>query len=84
MKPARKACFSTLALLAALVLCPPAAGQISPYVYVQMSLGVPWFLYFVFLACILLPFFVLIALAWRRYYSAAKQSRDKHGNLEDY
>lgn len=50
----------------------PAWGQISPYVYVQMSMAVPWFLYFVFLASILLPFFILIIVAWRRYTSSNK------------
>ena len=36
------------------------------YTYVRMSLGVPWALYFVFLACVLIPFVVMIVLAWRR------------------
>ena len=43
-----------------------AAGwcQDNPYVYVRMSLTVPWTLYFVFLAAVLLPFVVMVALAW--------------------
>lgn len=57
---------ATTAILA-LLLTSQAAAQISPYVYVKMSLGVPWFLYFVFLACILIPFIILIIVAWRRY-----------------
>ena len=42
----------------------PAWGQENPYTYVKMSLFVPWTLYFVFLACVLIPFVVLILLAW--------------------
>ena len=44
-------------------------AQENPYIYVKMSLGIPWFLYFVFLACILIPFAILIIVAWRRYMS---------------
>ena len=52
--------------LALLSLLPGAAGwcQDNPYVYVKMSLAVPWTLYFVFLAAVLIPFLVMIALAW--------------------
>lgn len=32
------------------------------YTYVRMSLGMPWFLYFVFLAGVLIPFVLAIAL----------------------
>jgi hypothetical protein len=59
--------FPVTAAVIAISLSLPCAAQISPYVYVQMSLGVPWFLYFVFLACILIPFIVMIVVAWRRY-----------------
>ena len=83
MLPTGKAAFATLVIWGLLVPCAPAAAQISPYVYVKMSMGVPWFLYFVFLACILLPFFVLIAIAWRRYYIAGKEGRGGRGNLDD-
>lgn len=31
-----------------------------PYTYVEMSLAVPWALYFVFLACVTIPFVVMI------------------------
>ena len=53
--------------LALLSLLPSAAGwcqEDNPYVYVKMSLAVPWTLYFVFLAAVLIPFLVMIALAW--------------------
>jgi membrane protein implicated in regulation of membrane protease activity len=53
------------ALWLALLLAGPAAGQ-QPYSYVKFSLGVPWTLYFVFLALISIPFAVTIVLAWRR------------------
>ena len=44
-----------------------AAGwcQGNPYIYVKMPLTVPWTLYFVFLGAVLIPFVVMIALAWR-------------------
>lgn len=48
-----------------LLLSLPAWGQENPYTYVKMSLFVPWTLYFVFLACVLIPFVLLILLAWR-------------------
>ena len=45
-----------------------AAGwcQDNPYVYVRMPLTVPWALYFVFLGAVLIPFVVMIVLAWRK------------------
>ncbi len=67
--------FSRLALIKTAVLMPGlASAQISPYVYVKMSLGVPWFLYFVFMLCILLPFLIMISVAWRR-----RSARDDEG-----
>lgn len=44
----------------------PAWAQENPYTYVKMSLTVPWTLYFVFLACVLIPFVLMILLAWRK------------------
>ena len=45
-----------------------AAGwcQDNPYIYVKMPLTVPWTLYFVFLGAVLIPFVVMIVLAWRK------------------
>ena len=43
----------------------PVWAQASDYTYVKMSLTVPWTLYFVFLACVLIPFVIMIVLAWR-------------------
>ncbi len=51
----------------------PVWAQENPYTYVKMSLFVPWTLYFIFLACVLIPFVLLILLAWRRH--AAKQGK---------
>jgi membrane protein implicated in regulation of membrane protease activity len=42
----------------------PAWAQ-APYTYMKFSLRVPWTLYFVFLACITIPFAVMIIVAWR-------------------
>ncbi len=44
----------------------PAWAQENPYTYVKMSLTVPWTLYFVFLACVLIPFILMVLLAWRK------------------
>ena len=52
---------AVLMLFAAAVQC-----QENPYVYVKMPLTVPWALYFVFLGAVLIPFVVMIVLAWRR------------------
>ena len=49
-----------LVLFSSVGLC-----QDNPYIYVRMPLTVPWFLYFVFLGAVLIPFVVMIALAWR-------------------
>ena len=53
--------------LVLLCILSSAAGwcQDNPYVYVKMSLAVPWTLYFVFLGAVLIPFVVMVALAWR-------------------
>src|SRR5262245_31482692 len=57
----------SIALAAASAAAGPAWAQdASHYTYVKMSLAVPWALYFVFLACVLIPFVVMIVLAWRR------------------
>jgi len=40
--------------------------QDNPYIYVKMPLTVPWTLYFVFLGAVLIPFLVMIVLAWRK------------------
>lgn len=45
----------------------PAWAQQNPYTYVEMSLLVPWTLYFVFLATVLIPFVLMVLLAWRGY-----------------
>ena len=55
----------------------PVYGQENPYTYVKMSLTVPWTLYFVFLACVLIPFVLLILLSWRGHLT----KKDKQ-NLE--
>ena len=60
------------ALLPAL-FCAAGHCQDNPYVYVKMPLTVPWALYFVFLGAVLIPFLVMIALAWR------KRSHDEPG-----
>ena len=52
----------------------PAWAQENPYTYVKMSLTVPWTLYFVFLACVLIPFVLMIVLAWRN--SAEKDEQE--------
>ena len=56
-----------------LLFCAVGQCQENPYVYVKMPLTVPWALYFVFLGAVLIPFVVMIALAWR------KQPNDESG-----
>ena len=48
------------------LLCTAGQCQENPYVYVKMPLTVPWALYFVFLGAVLIPFVLMIALAWRK------------------
>lgn len=60
------------------VLGQPAYSQENPYTYVKMSLVVPWTLYFVFLACVLIPFVLLVVLAWSKHENQAeKQELEK-------
>ncbi len=66
------------ALIVSLLSGGLAWGQISPYVYVKMSLGVPWFLYFFFLLTILIPFFLMIIFAWRRYLKSGDTDQDEN------
>lgn len=55
------------ALALVLVLAGGAQAQDYGYTYIQQSLRVPWTLYFIFLALVLLPFVVMIAFAWRQH-----------------
>ena len=57
---------SWLALLPGTLLGAQAWCQDNPYIYVKMPLTVPWTLYFMFLGAVLIPFVVMIVLAWRR------------------
>ena len=63
---------------AALLLAAGAWAQDNPYTYVRMSLFVPWMLYFVFLAAVLIPFVVLMVLAWRK----PRGARDIHDGAD--
>lgn len=67
----RRACLAAAAAGAAAT--PAWAQYASGYTYVKMSLGLPWALYFVFLAGVLLPFVVMIVLAWRSAARAAPE-----------
>lgn len=59
---------------AALAIAAPAFAQ--TYTYVKFSLGVPWLLYFVFLAAVTIPFAVMIALAWRQSLRDKKKEKE--------
>ena len=61
-----------LCLAAAPVVVAAAEPQ-SSYTYVKFSLGVPWALYFMFLALVLVPFAVMILLAWRHWFRDAEK-----------
>ena len=58
--------------LAAVPFTPVGLCQDNPYVYVKMPLTVPWTLYFVFLGAVLIPYVVMIALAWRKHTPAER------------
>ncbi len=56
---------ATAASLQAVCAAGPACAATAEYTYVRMSLTVPWTLYLLFLAAVLIPFVVMIVLAWR-------------------
>ena len=60
------ACRAPWLAMLLVLFCAAARCQDNPYVYVKMPLTVPWALYFVFLGAVLIPFVVMIALAWRK------------------
>lgn len=62
---------AAMATCIACVMASPVWAQYPSYTRVKMSLAVPWTLYFVFLACVLIPFVVMIVLAWRAAARAA-------------
>jgi len=53
--------------LSGVLLSPAGWAEDNPYIYVKMPLTVPWTLYFIFLGAVLIPFVVMVALAWRRH-----------------
>ena len=55
----------------------PGWCQDNPYVYVRMSLLVPWTLYFLFLAAVLIPFVVMVVLAWRGQAAGDGRAQDE-------
>lgn len=55
----------------------PVWAQATDYTYVKMSLTVPWTLYFVFLACVLIPFVIMIVLAWQGSARAPREPNDR-------
>jgi len=52
---------------------PVTAAQ--EYTYVKVSLAYPWFMFFIFLALVAIPFLLIILLAWRRDGGTAAASR---------
>jgi len=46
------------------------------YTYVKSSLVFPWFMFFVFFALIMIPFFMVIVLAWRKSNVAENETPD--------
>ena len=72
--------FAVAAGLCAFVVLPAWATYLPAYTFVKMSLTVPWTLYFVFLACVLIPFVVMIVLAWRNAPKADRAAEDTAGS----
>ncbi len=60
-----------------LTFCASVWGQENPYTYVKMSLTVPWALYFVFLAGVLIPFVLFILLAWHEHFAKKNGSEQQ-------
>jgi hypothetical protein len=79
MSPAR-AWSAAIAAGVAGLAAGPVWAQNPVYTRVKMSLTVPWTLYFVFLACVLIPFIVMIVLAWRSAAKPAPEPRDAAGD----
>lgn len=73
---AASAVMATCVACIACVLAGPVWAQYPSYTRVKMSLTVPWTLYFVFLACVLIPFVVMIVLAWRSAAHPALEPKD--------
>ncbi len=44
------------------------------YSYYKMSLTTPWMMYFIFLALVLIPFVIMIFMAWRREKKTSNKS----------
>lgn len=60
-----------------MLLTTAASAQENPYTYVKMSLFVPWAMYFFFLVAVLIPFVVMIVLAWRRQQQVGPNENDE-------
>ena len=69
-----------VALLAVLVLSAliPVSEVVAKqdYTYIQSSLAFPWFMFFVFFALIMIPFIMVIVLAWRKSVAEKKEQSD--------
>ncbi len=46
------------------------------YTHIQSSLAFPWFMFFVFFALIMIPFFMVIGLAWRKPKTGQDEASD--------
>jgi len=53
------------ALLLMLIFLPESMAK-TEYTYVKASLGFPWFMFFVFLLLIMIPFLLIVFLSWRK------------------
>lgn len=69
------------AAAACIATAAPALAWSAPsdYTFVKMSLTVPWTLYFVFLACVLIPFVLMVVLAWRGAAQPEPEPKDAAG-----
>lgn len=53
------------ALLLMLIFLPESMAK-TEYTYVKASLSFPWFMFFVFLLLIMIPFLLIVFLSWRK------------------
>ena len=68
-----------VALLMLLALMPvfDVLAKQEGYTYVQSSLAFPWFMFFVFFGLIMIPFFIVIGIAWSKSGQAENDDSDE-------
>lgn len=58
--------FHIVWLLVAVMISPLPVLAKTEYTYVKASLVYPWFMFFVFLVLVMIPFLTIMVLSWRK------------------